>query len=136
MKKQNKSQTEHIVAVVESGSPVSYTVPGEVAVALNTGRSQFINGLVKRVRAGHVIEQIQVVGMLELIRDWTDAKYADDRRNVIVKENLAASMAGMLELRAQVGELVGRLNNTVASASRVAARHGCGQPIGPEDEAE
>jgi len=134
-KKQTKAEASIVTGVVEPGGPVVYAVPGEVAVALNTGRSQFIDGLVRRVRGGHVLEQVQVIGMLELIRDWTNARYADDRRNVIVRENLAASMTGMRELRTQIGELVGRLDDTVAAAHRVATRHG-GGPLGTEDEAE
>lgn len=127
---------EHIVVgAVEPGGYASYAVPGEVAIALNTGRSQFINGLVGKVRKGHVIEPAQVIGMLELIRDWTDARYADDRRNAIVKENLSASMTNMLELRAQISDLAGRVGETVTAAHRVAGRHGSG-PLGPEDGAE
>lgn len=127
---------EHIVVgAVEPGGLASYAVPGEVAIALNTGRSQFITGLVGKVRKGHVIEPAQVIGMLELIRDWTDARYADDRRNAIVKENLAASMTNMLELRAQISDLVGRVGETVTAAHRVAGRHGAG-PLGPEDDPE
>lgn len=131
-----KQAVEHIVVgAVEPGGLASYAVPGEVAIALNTGRSQFITGLVGRVRKGHVIEPVQVIGMLELIRDWTDARYADDRRNAIVKENLAASRANMGELQAQVRELVSRLEDTTAAASRAAHRHG-GGPLGPEDDPE
>lgn len=114
---------------------VTYAVPGEVAIALSTGRSQFIDGLVDKVRKGRVIEPVQVVGMLELIRDWTDAKYADDRRNTIVQETLEASRTNMLELQVQIRELLSRLGETVTAANRVARRHGSG-PLGPGDDAE
>ncbi len=136
-KKQAKTgPAEHIVVgAVEPGGPTSYAVPGEVAVALNTGRSQFINGLVGKIRKGHVVDPVQVIGMLELIRDWTDARYADDRRNTVTKENLAASMANMRELRTQVTELLGCLGETVSAAQRVAERHGAG-PLGPEDASD
>jgi hypothetical protein len=127
---------EHIVVgAVEPGGSTSYMVPAEVAIALNTGRSQFITGLVGRVRKGHVIEPVQVIGMLELIRDWTDARYADDRRNTVAKENLAASRANMAELRIQVNKLTRQLEDTIATATRVAHRHGAG-PLGPEDDTE
>jgi hypothetical protein len=138
-KKQAKTtgpDIEHIVVgAVEPGGLASYMVPAEVAIALNTGRSQFITGLVSKVRKGHVLDPAQVIGMLELIRDWTDARYADNRRNIVVKENLAASMTNLSELRAQVNELVGQLGETVTAAHRLATRHG-GGPFGPEDEAE
>lgn len=128
--------TEHIVVgAVEPGGLTSYMVPGEVAIALNTGRSQFITNLVSRIRKGQVLDPAQVIGMLELIRDWTDAKYADDRRNTIVKENLAASVTNMRELRAQVATLVSRLGETITTAHRVATLHGSG-PLGPEDDLE
>lgn len=136
MSRKKQSKPEYIVAgAVEPGSLVSYAVPGEVAVALNTGRSQFINGLVAKVRKGHVIEPVQVIGMLELIRDWTDAKYADDRRNTIVKEDLTAAKTHLVELQAQVGDLVRQLGDTVTAAFRGAHRHGAG-PLGPEDDPE
>lgn len=135
-KKQPKtSPVEHVVGEIEPGGPVSYAVPGEVAIALNTGRSQFINGLVSRVRKGHVIEPVQVIGMLELIRDWTDAKYADDRRNTIVTEDLAASRANLVELQSQIGKSIRKLGDSVAAATRAAHRHGSG-PLGPEDDLE
>lgn len=134
-KKQSKPEAPSVVGVVEPGGPITYTVPGAVAVALNTGRSQFIDGLVKRVRAGHVIEPIQVIGMLELIRDWTDARYADDRRNKIAQESLSASMTHLQEFRAQLGELSGRIGESVTEAHRLASRHGAG-PLGPEDDLE
>jgi hypothetical protein len=136
-KKQPKAgPIEHIVVgAVEPGGLVSYAVPGEVAIALNTGRSQFINGLVNRVRKGQVIDPVQVIGMLELIRDWTDAKYADDRRNTIIRENLAASRTSLIELQGQVGELTRRISDTVAAATRVAHLHGSG-PLGTEDDLE
>lgn len=127
---------EHIVVgAVEPGGLTSYMVPGEVAIALNTGRSQFINGLVSKVRKGHVLDAAQVIGMLELIRDWTDARYADDRRNKIAQESLSASMTHLQEFRARLSELAGRIGESVTEAHRLASRHGAG-PLGPEDDLE
>lgn len=142
-KKQTKTEapavpgaTEHIVVgAVEPGGLTSYMVPGEVAIALNTGRSQFINGLVSKVRKGHVLDAAQVIGVLELIRDWTDARYADDRRNKIAQESLSASMTHLQEFRAQLSELSGRIGASVTEAHRLASRHGAG-PLGPEDDLE
>lgn len=142
-KKQTKTETsiapgapEHIVVgAVEPEGLTSYAVPGEVAIALNTGRSQFINGLVGKVRKGHVLDPAQVIGMLELIRDWTDARYADDKRNAIAKESLAASMTHMRELRIQVNDLVGQIGKSVTEAHHLASRHGSG-PLGQEDDLE
>lgn len=134
-KKKQVRLTEHIVATVESGEPASYAVPGEVAIALNTGRSQFINNLVSKVRKGHVVDPVQVIGMLELIRDWTDARYADDRRNTVVRESLTAAKSNMIELRTQVSELVKQISDSVDFATRVAHRHGSG-PLGLEDDPE
>lgn len=124
-----------VTATVEPETPATYMVPGEVAVALNTGRSQFIDGLIKNVRDGRAIDPAQVIGMLELIRDWTNDRYADARRNAIVRENLAASVSHMRELRVQVAELVGRISDTTTTAALVANRHG-GGPLGPEDDLE
>lgn len=129
-KKQEKTETP-----IVSDSPVTYAVPGEVAIALNTGRSQFIDGLVKQVRSGHVLDQVQVIGMLELIRDWTDARYADDRRNEIAKANLDAARTSMCELQAHVSKLTRQTNDAMAAATRAAHRHGRG-PLGPEDDLE
>ncbi len=137
-RKQPKSSTpiEHIVAgAVEPGGPAAYAVPGEVAIALNTGRSQFINGLVSRVRKGHVLDPAQVIGMLELIRDWTDARYADDRRNTTAKEDLAATRAHLSELQVVASKLIRQIGDTVAAATRATHRHGSG-PLGSEDGLE
>lgn len=136
MSRKKQSKPEYIIAgAVELENPISYAVPGEVAIALNTGRSQFINGLVSKVRKGHVLDAAQVIGMLELIRDWTDARYADDRRNKIAQESLSASMTHLQEFRAQLGELSGRIGASVTEAHRLALRHGSG-PLGPEDDPE
>lgn len=129
--KQNKVETPEPPKAAEPGTQTTYAVPGEVAVALSTGRTQFIEGLVKRVRAGHLIEPVQVIGMLELIRDWTSAKYADDRRNVIARESLAALTTNLRELRDHAALIL----LTATEAKRAAGRHGSG-PIGPEDEVD
>ena len=141
-KKQAKTPTqgvtraaEPIVEAIEPEGPTPYAVPSEVAIALNTGRSQFINGLVSKIRRGHVVDPVQVIGMLELIRDWTDAKYADDRRNAIVRESLAASMTHLQEFRAQLSELVGRIGESVTEAHHVSIQHGSG-PLAPKDALE
>lgn len=131
----NRKKKTGVTVPDEVAVAASYAVPGEVAVALNTGRSQFINGLVNKVRKGHVVEPVQVIGMLELIRDWTDAKYADDRRNTILKEDLAVAKADMRDLRMQVIERTNRLEGTIGVAAHVADRHGSG-PLGPEDDIE
>ncbi len=119
-KKQAKAETS-----------IAYVVPGEVAMALTTGRSQLINGLVGRIRKGEVLHASQVIGLLELIRDWVDVRYADDRRNAIVKESLAASMSHVKELQA----LLSGLEKSVTEANLLALRHGSG-PLGPEDDLE
>ena len=120
----------------EPGDPRTrtYMLPAPVAIAMSTGRTQFIGGLIRKVREGAAIEPAQVIGMLELIRDWTDAKQADDRRNTTIRGNLAATMTSLRELRTQVGTLLGQVSGTVTAAHRIAHRHGCGEPLGPDDE--
>lgn len=47
-----------------------YLVPGEIAVALSTGRVELMASLLKNVESGHrVLTQEEVHGVLQLLRD-------------------------------------------------------------------
>jgi hypothetical protein len=110
----------------------TYLVPGEVAVAISAGRHQLIDGLVKKVQAGHVLEPRLVVGLLEVIRDMTKDRRADSVRSQRIAAMTGDAMVELQELHAKVGDLRDR----VGAAGRVSSRLGTSTPLGPEDDLE
>lgn len=110
----------------------TYEVPGEVAVAISAGRPHLIDGLVKRIKTGHVLEPRLVVGMLQVIRDMTLDRYADVERSHRIKSETGDMMVELQELHARIGDLRDR----VGVVGRVSARLGTSVLLGPEDDLE
>lgn len=122
-RKKNVKASETTTAPVKDAPPSlhkTYLVPGQVAVALNTGRTQFIDALIKQVRDGHVLEPAQVIGMLELVKDWTRDRYEERERNATIRRELATALTSLRDLGSCASELLEQVGDTVIVAHKAA----------------
>lgn len=128
----NPETEDNRTIISDDDSRRTYLVPGEVAVAISAGRHQLIEGLIKKVRAGHILEPRLVVGLLEVIRDMTKDRNADNVRSRRLATEAGDVMVELQELHARIGTLRDR----AGVVGRVSARLGTSTQLGPEDDLE
>lgn len=66
----------------------TYAVPGEVGIALMTGRTEFLKTLEGSVRRGEVIPPDQVIEMIRLCKDLIDERARNHQRLAEIEKRI------------------------------------------------